>query len=235
MGFLGDLADGAKNVAGDVVDGAKGVANTVIDTGRDLGAGYLGWETTAQKEAREKREAATKSGEAERAELEAQNRALEAGIGEYDPASISSCENWAAYGHQELFERNKQLDEGKADETATAWIELAKSLTDLGDRYATGLGQKIAGGWEGEAAEAAAASGEPLAKWMKDSSVAFELTGNRLKEAGSAAGQAKVSVPEPEGHNYARTFGTVVAGGPLMAGGDAIAQMKERQEAERAA
>lgn len=219
-------------------DFVGGVVDTVVDTGRDAGAGVFGWETTAQKEAREKSEAATKAGEAERAKLEAQNKGLEDGIQGYDPASISTCENWGAYGHQELFDRNKSLDEGKADETGQAWGKLAAALKDLGGRYSTELKQKIAGGWEGEAAEAAGSVGDPLSKWMTDSSAAFELTGNRIKEAGSAASQTRNSVPEPEGHNIARTIGTSMAAGPMApiaGGGDALAQMKERQEAERAA
>ncbi|GAB3296979.1 PPE domain-containing protein [Parasphingorhabdus pacifica] len=238
MGFtdtMSDIGGAVTDAAGAVTDSVTDAAGAVVDAGRDVGAGLFGWESTAEKEARERAERAEQQGEAERAELASENRQLESDIQGYDPASISTCENWAAYGHQELYERNQKLDEGTANETAQAWKELGSSLADLGGRYSKDLRQKIQGGWEGEAAEAAASVGDPLSKWMTNSSSAFELTGNRIKEAASAAGQSKASVPEPEGHNYARSFGTTLAGGPILGGKDAIAQMQERQEAERAA
>ncbi len=218
-----------------------GLWGTISDTAQDVKAGLFGGETSAQEEARERSEAAQEHGVEERERLAQENRSLQSDVGEYDPASISTCENWAGYSHRELYDRNQKLNEGTANETAESWSGLAGALREIGGSYATGLQQKVRGGWEGEAADQAAAVGEPLSRWMDSSSDAFELTGNKVREAASAAGQTKQMVPEPEGHNYARTAANVGAGavvpfmGPALAGNDAVSQMRERQEAERGA
>lgn len=218
-----------------------GLWGTISDTAQDVKAGIFGGETSAQEEARERSEAAQEHGVEEREQLAQENRPLERGVGEYDPASISTCENWAGYSHQELYDRNQKLNEGQANETAEAWSGLARALREIGGSYGHGLREKVRGGWEGEAADQAAAVGDPLSRWMDSSSDAFELTGNKVREAGSAAGQTKQMVPEPEGHNFARSAAHIGATavvppvGGVLAGKDALDQMRERQEAERGA
>ncbi|WP_258347962.1 PPE family protein [Saccharopolyspora gregorii] len=210
-------------------------AERVAETAHDAGASWLGYETTAQREARERAEAAEQSGERRRDVLADRNDQLHAG-GEFDPPSITERENWQSYSHHELYETNERsLDPAKAQEVAEAWRRIGTALAEIGpdlDREASGA---IAGGWEGEAADVATASAEPLVQWMSDGGQAFQLTGNKVEQAGSAAGQVKAMVSAPQDYSIGRTLAAGIPGGFVGGGVDALAQMRERQEAERAA
>ncbi|MGW3471663.1 PPE domain-containing protein [Saccharopolyspora sp. NPDC000995] len=228
----------AKDVGGAVVDGVSTVGNAlaegagqVYDTGADL-FGYNSREQNAQEAAAT---AAEQRNEQLRQQLAAQNSALASGM-EFDPASISQQENWQSYSHQELYDTNQQsLDQGKATEAAHQWRKIAAKLKEVGPRLQQNAGSAIAGGWEGDAARAANESSEPLVNWMSSSSEAFHLTGNKIEEAASAAGQVKAMVPEPEGHHFGRTMLASIPTGVVGGGIDALAQMRERQQAERGA
>ncbi|MCA1187313.1 PPE family protein [Saccharopolyspora sp. 6T] len=210
-------------------------AERVAETAHDAGASWLGYETTAQREARERAEVAERSGERRRDVLADRNEQLHAG-GEFDPPSITEQENWQSYSHHELYETNERsLDPAKAQEVAEAWRRIGTALAEIGPDLHREASGAIAGGWEGEAADVATASAEPLVQWMSDGGRAFQLTGNKVEQAGSAAGQVKAMVPAPQDYSIGRTLAAGIPGGFVGGGVDALAQMRERQEAERAA
>ncbi|GAB2667984.1 hypothetical protein GCM10027271_29630 [Saccharopolyspora gloriosae] len=210
-------------------------AGAVGDAVHDAGAHWLGYDTNAQREQSERAQDATRAGERRRNALAEQNERLHTG-GEFDPPSITEQENWQSYGHAELYEINERsIDQAQAREIARAWREIGAVLKELGPDLQRDAQAAIDGGWEGDAADAAKASADPLVKWMADSGEAFHLTGNKIEEAGSAAGQAKAMVPEPQDFSIGRTIASSIPGGLVGGGVDALAQMRERQEAERAA
>ncbi|PKW15174.1 PPE domain-containing protein [Saccharopolyspora spinosa] len=238
MGFLEWAGGVAKGVGGAIVDGATAVGNAVAEgAGQvyDAGAGLFGYNTRA-KNAQEAAAAVSEQyNEKLRQQLAAQNSAMGSGLA-VDPASITQQENWQSYSHQELYDTNQQtLDQGKATEAAQQWREIAAKLKEVGPRLQQNAGAAIASGWEGDAARAANDSSEPLVNWMASSSEAFHLTGNKIEEAASAAGQVKAMVPEPEVHHYGRTMLASIPTGFVGGGIDALAQMRERQQAERGA
>ncbi|RKT83251.1 hypothetical protein SAMN05421805_105266 [Saccharopolyspora antimicrobica] len=215
-----------------VGDRISDVGNTI----HDAGAGVFGYDTVAQKEAKERAQQASQDGQNERNELQQRNQALQDGVVGYDPPGISQCVNWSGFSHADIYRTNQDtINEGEVDKTAEAWVKLGKALRERGPQFDSKLKEIISGGWQGEAAEQAKTLGEPVKNWMEGSGNAFEMTGNNLKTVGSAAGQVKTSVPEPEGHSWGRTAASTIALGPLGGGGDALAQMKEREEAEKAA
>ncbi|MEU5853383.1 PPE domain-containing protein [Saccharopolyspora shandongensis] len=238
MGFLEWAGGVAQDVGGTVVDGVSAVGNAVAEgTGQvyDTGADLFGYNTRAQNAQEAAATASEQQNEQLRQQLAAQNSAMGGGM-EVDPASISQQENWQSYSHQELYDTNQRsLDQGKATGAAQQWREIAAKLKDIGPALQREAGSAISGGWEGEAADAANQSAEPLANWMSSSSEAFHVTGNKIEEAASAAGQVKAMVPEPEGHHYGRTMLASIPAGVAGGGIDALAQMRERQQAERGA
>lgn len=211
------------------------VLNDVWGSIHDAGSPVLGYDTYAQQEANQRAERAEKLGKKERAELGERNRALRDDINGYDDPAITSTENWAGYSHADIYRHNQSINEGKADETARAWQKLGKALRERGPDFDSKLKSIIGNGWEGEAADKAATVGEPVRKWLEGSGGAFEMTGNRLEQAASGAGQAKQMVPEPEEHSWGRSAVAAIPLGPSGAGADAVAQMRERREAENQA
>ncbi|MEV6230670.1 PPE domain-containing protein [Saccharopolyspora shandongensis] len=238
MGFFEWAGGVAKDVGGAVVDTASTVGNAVAQGAGgayDAGADLFGYNSRAQNAQEAAAAASEQHNEQLRQQLEAQNRALASGM-EFDPASITQQENWQSYSHQELYDTNQRsLDQEKATGAAREWREIAAKLKDIGPALQREAGAAISGGWEGEAADAANESAEPLVNWMSSSSEAFHLTGNKIEEAASGAGQVKAMVPEPEGHHYGRTMLASIPAGVAGGGLDALAQMRERQQAERGA
>ncbi|GGI71247.1 hypothetical protein GCM10011581_05320 [Saccharopolyspora subtropica] len=215
------------------------VGDRINDAGRaihDAGAPVLGYDTYAQQEAQQRAEQATDAGQRERNILEQRNRALQDDVVGYDDPAISQNVNWSGYSHEEIYNTNQNsINEGEVARSGQAWVELGKALHGRGREFSRGLNNAISDGWTGDAAEAAKSLADPVQVWMERSGAAFEVTGNNLKKAGSAAGQVKQAVPEPEGHSWGRTAVATIATGPFGAGADALAQMNERKEAERAA
>ncbi|MEU6268748.1 PPE domain-containing protein [Saccharopolyspora shandongensis] len=238
MGFFEWAGGVAQDVGGAVVDTVSTVGNTIGETAGqvyDTGADLFGYNSRAQNAQEAAANASEQQNEQLRQQLAAQNSALASGM-EVDPASITQQENWQSYSHQELYDTNQRsLDQGKATGAAQQWREIAAKLKDIGPALQREAGSAISGGWEGEAADAANQSAEPLANWMSSSSEAFHVTGNKIEEAASAAGQVKAMVPEPEGHHYGRTMLASIPAGVAGGGIDALAQMRERQQAERGA
>ncbi|GAA4841793.1 hypothetical protein GCM10025787_23680 [Saccharopolyspora rosea] len=210
-------------------------ADSAWRTVHDTGAGVFGYDTYAQQEAKQHAEQAAKTGARERDALAERNRALRDGVEGYDPPGISQCVNWSSFSHQQIYDTNqKSIDEGKATQAAHAWQKLGKALRDHGSDYASGLKNIIGGGWEGEAAEQAKTVGDPIKSWTENTGNAFEMTGNNLATVASAAGQVKAAVSKPEGYSWGRSVVAGIASGPVpgLAGRDAVAQMREHQEAE---
>jgi hypothetical protein len=220
--------------------GFSDFCHDVMNVGQDVWVGATGWLTgqkdSEQEQADQRAQDATKQGDATRARLAAQDKGLVQGG--FDPPSIKQHDNWQSMSHQEIYNRNQQMSNATASQAAGAWTDLAKQMRDIGGRYATELKQKIANGWEGQAAQAAGAVGDPLSKWMTDSAGAFEMTGNQISTAGSAAEQVKAMVPQPEGVNIARQVGAAIATGPTFGIGnaiDAVSQHNQAQDAQKAA
>jgi hypothetical protein len=195
----------------------------------------FGGKTYAEQNADKASSAAAKKGEQERNKLAAQDKGLDHDAG-FDPRSITAHENWQNYSHQQIYQTNQNsLKAADVSGLANAWRSVASELAKVGPQLQHDASSALQGAWEGEAAEAANKTGEPLIEWMQTSSQAFQLTGNKLDEAGTAAEQVKAAVPPPQDYNPGRTVASSIPLGLLGGGADAVQQMQERQQAERAA
>lgn len=232
---IGSAVSATGEAIGDAVSATGEAINEFAGSIYDAGAARFGYNTRAENAAEEAAAGATKRGEARRDELAQANRGLEAGNG-YDPASISQQENWQSFSHQELWETNERsLSQSKATETAEGWRKIGKELDEIGRELKSESEKAINGGWSGQAADSANRSSEPLAQWMTNSGEAFRLTGNKIEEAGTAAGQVKGMVPKPQEPSIGRTVASSIATGPMGGVQDGVAQMSEHKEAERGA
>ncbi|KGI80702.1 hypothetical protein IL38_15200 [Actinopolyspora erythraea] len=204
-------------------------------TVRDDVGKLFGYDTRAENAQQEQAAAAEEEGEKRRQELEERNRRLDAPAG-YDPQSIKQHENWQSYDHKKIYDTNQStLNFSDAKAVGEAWRDIGKKLAELGERLEGDSTKAIDSGWSGKAAETAKQSAQPLATWARGSGECFRLTGNKIEEAGSAAGQVKEMVPPPRDYNVSRSFFAGVASGPTGAQQDAKRQMQERQQEERKA
>lgn len=210
-------------------------AGHVGDAVRDAGAHWTGQDARARQEQQERSDSAEQLGQRRREALAERNEGLFTG-GEFDPPSITERENWQSYSHRQLYDVNQRsLNLAQAQDAAETWRQIGAALQEIGPELQRGSRKAIESGWTGDAADVAKASADPLVKWMADSGEAFHLTGNKIEEAGSAAGQAKAMVPRPQDFSIGRAIASSIPGGLVGGGVDALAQMRERQEAERAA
>jgi hypothetical protein len=207
---------------------------------QDVWYGATGQKSWEERQQDQTAQDAAKHGNSERDALQAQAKGLH--VGDYDPPSIQQQDHWQGMSQDEIHTRNQQLNQGNAEAVGDAWISIADELRKKGPAFTDGLKQKIASGWEGQAAEAASRVGDPLAKWMADSANAFQDTGIRIKEAASAAGQVQQMIGPSPKPNMAQQFGQGIAAvgggpvaGPMLGSYDQVQQMQQQQQDQKAA
>ena len=139
--------------------------------------------------------------------------------------------NWAAWGHPEI---RSMLDTSVNPEHiyqgAAAWSAKGTAAADIVTGLTADLKGIVTGGWQGESADAANASLGPITDWATCLSEAVDHTGQLMGVSGDAAGQAKVTVPPAESHDWGETLRSFGSGGPVGAVGDAIAQDNAQAE-----
>ncbi|GAA3366061.1 PPE domain-containing protein [Saccharopolyspora gregorii] len=200
----------------------------------NAGSRVFGYESSAEKERKEHGEEANRIAQQQQAQLAQQNAGMD--VQGFDKPAITQCVNWGGFDHAQIYSTNQDsIDQGKVGEVAQVWIEFAKELRGRGENYATDVQRIVEGGWEGEAANTAKEVGKPASDWMRASADAFEVTGNNLNAAGEAAGQARNMVDQPDGYSVGRGVAASIPFGPAGAGLDALGQMEEREQAEKAA
>ncbi|MCA1283628.1 hypothetical protein, partial [Saccharopolyspora sp. 7B] len=200
----------------------------------NAGSRVFGYESSAEKERKEHSEEANRIAQQQQAQLAQQNAGMD--VQGFDKPAITQCVNWGGFDHAQIYSTNQDsIDQGKVGEVAQVWIEFAKELRGRGENYATDVQRIVEGGWEGEAANTAKEVGKPASEWMRASADAFEVTGNNLNAAGEAAGQARNMVDQPDGYSVGRGVAASIPFGPAGAGLDALGQMEEREQAEKAA
>ncbi|MCX2733435.1 PPE domain-containing protein [Saccharopolyspora sp. NFXS83] len=206
----------------------------LFDTIDNAGSRVFGYESAAEEQRKEHGEEANRIAQRQQAQLAQQNSGMN--VNGYDSPAITQCVNWSGFDHAQIFQTNEDsIDQGKVAEVAQAWTEFAKSLRERGENYGKDLQQIVEGGWQGEAADSAKEVGKPASEWMKASADAFEVTGNNLNAAGEAAGQARKLVDKPEGFSVGSTVASAIPFGAAGAGVNALSQMEEQEQAEKAA
>ncbi|GAB3671016.1 PPE domain-containing protein [Saccharopolyspora tripterygii] len=200
----------------------------------NAGGRVFGWETEAEENRKEHTAEAQRIAQQQQSRLASENSGLQ--VGSYDSPGISQCVNWGGFSHADIYKTNQEsIKPDSVGESADAWIKFAKALRERGENYHTDLANIVQGGWQGEAADAASQVGKPASDWMKASADAFEMTGNNLQGAGDAAGQSKKLVPEPEGFSWGEAAASAVPFGLAGGGVNALSQMEEQEQAEKAA
>ncbi|MER6991718.1 PPE domain-containing protein [Saccharopolyspora hirsuta] len=206
----------------------------LLDTLDNAGSRVFGWESAAEEQRKEQEAKADQVAQQQQNQLAQQNAGLN--VNGYDSPAITQCINWSGFSHADIYKTNQEsIDQGRVGEVAQAWRDLATGLRERGELYATDLARIIEGGWQGEAADNAKEVGKPASDWMKASADAFEMTGNNLHTAGEAAGQAASMVPKPEGFSWGQAAASAVPFGVVGGGINALSQMEEQEQAEKAA
>ncbi|WP_093414986.1 PPE domain-containing protein [Saccharopolyspora flava] len=215
MGLLGDLVDTVDNAGAHVFGG-------------------LGWEGAADDQRNELAAQGKQFAQQQQAAIAQNVKGLN--VSGYDSPAISECVNWDGYSHADIYKTNEEsIKPSRVGESAQAWVTLAEKLRERGTNYSRDLGEIVRGGWQGEAAEAAAEVGKPASEWMIASADAFQATGENLRIAGDAAGESKNLVPKPEGFSWGETAASAVPFGLAGGGINALSQMEAQEEAEKAA
>lgn len=212
-------------------DAIGGLVDTVDNAGAHVFGG-LGWDGAADDQRNAQIADANKVAKQHQAAL---SQGVQGANG-YDSPAITQCQNWGGMSHAEIYKTNQEsIDQRQVLQAADAWVKLAETLRERGTNFGPDLANIVRGGWQGEAADAAAEVGKPASEWMKSSADAFEQTGTNLKIAGEAAGYVKDHVTEPQGYSWGETAASSIPFGPTGGGINALSQMEEQQEAEKAA
>jgi hypothetical protein len=140
--------------------------------------------------------------------------------------------NWAAWGHPEIYSMlHESVDPGDIGETAAAWRDQGRNTADVLSGFTRDLNGIVAGGWRGASADAAVAALPPIDQWSASHAGAADHITRLMEDSGSAAGQAKASVPPPKSHNWVETLAVSTLTGPAGGIVDAVMQEQEQSEA----
>ncbi|WP_243789799.1 hypothetical protein [Saccharopolyspora gloriosae] len=206
----------------------------ILSTLDNAGSRIFGYESDAEEQRREHGEEANRIAQQQQAQLAQQNSGLT--VNGYDNPAITECVNWSGFDHAQIFRTNSDsIEPGKVGEVAQAWLDFAEGLRGRGENYGRDLQQIVEGGWQGAAADSAKEVGKPASEWMTASADAFAATGNNLNAAGDAAGQASKMVDQPAGYSWGSTAAAAIPFGAAGAGVNALSQMEEQEQAEKAA
>ncbi|MGH3904566.1 MAG: hypothetical protein ACRDTE_10300, partial [Pseudonocardiaceae bacterium] len=199
--FVGDVVDGAQNVAGDVVDGAQNVAGTVVDGAQQFASDPIG----------------TVAG------------VFGGGDPSGNDGGSSNWAAWGHEEIRSMLDNTVTPED--INEGARAWNDLQTQAVDLITGSTNELRNTVSAGWRGESAEAAIRSLTPVDDWANTLSTAMQNTSQLMDYSGSAADHAKSAVPEAQSHSWGQSLGSfAVAGGP-GAVVDAVAQDQAQEEA----
>ncbi|MGH3795444.1 MAG: hypothetical protein ACRDSP_11185 [Pseudonocardiaceae bacterium] len=166
-------------------------------------------------------------------------KAVAGAFGVGDPSGNDhGSSNWAAWGHPEIRSMLDQtVNPGNIDEVARLWGTQGPALQHIITSCTTDLQRIVSNGWRGQSAGAATASLAPINDWAGSVHGAAGDTTQLMSASGSAAGQAKATVPAAPSHNWAESLGTTMllgpAGGMIDAVGQHHAQEQSRAEAVR--
>ena len=139
--------------------------------------------------------------------------------------------NWAAWAHPEICSMlDTSVDPDQVEGIAMEWRELATASEEFA-QFARDLSVIVTGGWRGESANAAIAAMVPIGDWSTQLAQAVQHTSDLMSASAGAAGQAKVTVPHAESHDWGGTLRSFGSGGPVSAFRDAVAQDDAQAEA----
>ncbi|MGH3923725.1 MAG: hypothetical protein ACRDTT_12805, partial [Pseudonocardiaceae bacterium] len=140
--------------------------------------------------------------------------------------------HWPGWRHDEIRSMlDNTVDPGDVHEGARVWNEQRQWAADIVTRLTDDLRRTVSNSWRGASADAAIASLEPVDRWSASQSDAAERTGRLLDDSGSAAGQAKATVPPAVHHDWRQSLTSFGLGGPGATLVDAVAQDQAQEEA----
>jgi hypothetical protein len=140
--------------------------------------------------------------------------------------------NWAAWGHEEIrFMLDHSVDPGDIGEGVQAWRNQARTDADIVTGLTRDLQQTVSGGWHGASAEAALAPLYAIDRWAASHADTAAQVTRLMEDSGSAAAQAKASVPPPKSHSWMETLAVTAVTGPAGGLADAVMQEQEQSDA----
>ncbi|PPJ22893.1 hypothetical protein C5F51_30395, partial [Nocardia nova] len=147
-----------------------------------------------------------------------------------DPQYISAMEHFESMTHEQIHTGTEKIEAGEILQASLIWLEAAATLT--GSMPATrSQAERIMdhAGWQGPAAEAAAASAHSFAASVDELAAVFGEVGARLGAVAGAAEAVKMAVPPPGDSGPVGAIARVLEAAHVI---DArIAQEVMRQEA----
>jgi uncharacterized protein YukE len=172
--------------------------------------------------------------EHQRSRLGVQQDALSRSVdGGFDTRAVTDYENYASFDHPELYAKAQEMNSASLQATATTWTTTGGSVKTTFETLGQSLSSAIANGWEGDGADAAAATSTRYVQQATALQPAFALTGSKLQEAASGVGETSATMPPPVEYN--RTHAVVHGVISVLSGGSADADVKAQQRAMDAA
>jgi hypothetical protein len=140
--------------------------------------------------------------------------------------------NWAAWGHEEIRSMlDHSVEAGDIFKAAQAWRDQARTDAAIVTGLTRDLQQTVSGGWYGASADAALAPLYAIDRWAASHADTAAQVTRLMEDSGSAAAQAKASVPPPKSHSWMETLAVTAVTGPAGGLADAVMQEQEQSEA----
>ncbi|WP_227980520.1 hypothetical protein [Nocardia spumae] len=115
-----------------------------------------------------------------------------------DPEYVSAMEHFESMTHEQIHTGTEKIDAGEILQASLIWLEGAATLTSSMPVTRSHAERTIdAAGWQGAAAEAAAASARSFAASVDELAAVFAEVGARLGAVAGAAEAVKLAVPPP--------------------------------------
>ncbi|MGZ4557870.1 MAG: hypothetical protein ACXVGB_04490 [Mycobacteriaceae bacterium] len=157
--------------------------------------------------------------------------------GEVVPPAITAHDNFDAMSHQDMWKVAQNLDFGQMHGTADVWGDMGKVTEPAVADFGRSVSNAIAGGWNGQGADAAAnVTGEYVARG-NELAAALKLTSTNFHLAAVGASETRARVQPPtqidQSELAAAQARSVV--NPMASLNDLVVQVQRQEEARKVA
>ncbi|OLR89993.1 PPE domain-containing protein [Actinokineospora bangkokensis] len=123
-----------------------------------------------------------------------------------DPQAIRAVDNWQAWRHRDMVALVEQITSGTGGTPGHEWSALGAAITEDFAAFDEELNRALGEGWQGAAADSAAAATTPIGQWGQQLGQVTAVTGVRMLAADLAAQQARTHLPVPQDFDWQRAM-----------------------------
>lgn len=131
---------------------------------------------------------------------------------EYSDHAIVEDDPFDAMSHTQIYEHVNQMDPAVLDAVSSSWNAISSRVADGIEAFNSAVSAAVGEGWQGQGGSAALEAVLAYASNGRELETRVELVANKVDEAQIALGQAKRSIPAPDGASFAEQVISLVPG-----------------------